>query len=85
MTTKQVIEELRVSIEQEDFDGLHNYSGRLIDDFEKAIKALDTAVYDLMRIRDADWGVEQMRMGARSGASVALEALKDLGYVEGEA
>lgn len=40
----------------------------LIEALEVAEKALDEATYQLERIRDADWGAEQMRLGATSGA-----------------
>ena len=42
---------------------------------ETTEKAMDMAVYDLERIRDADWSIEQARLGARSGAHVANENL----------
>lgn len=37
-------------------------------------EALDMAIYDLERIRDAAWDEYQMRLGARSGSSVARQA-----------
>lgn len=50
----------------------------LAERHEKAIEKLSTglvtAIYDLERIRDADWVAAQMRLGARSGAHVANES-----------
>ncbi len=40
--------------------------------------ALKTALYDLERIESADWTAEQMRLGAKSGAYIARQALKAL-------
>lgn len=52
---------------------------QLADAVIELVAALDMAVYDLERIRDADWTAEQMRLGARSGAHVARELLAKFG------
>jgi hypothetical protein len=39
---------------------------------------LEQAQYDLERIETADWQIEQMQLGARSGAYRARTALKQL-------
>lgn len=64
----------RTELEKKQITLLSNY-GRLEAALRDAEKALDMAVYDLERIRDADWTIEQARMGARSGAHVANENL----------
>lgn len=38
-------------------------------------KGLESAIYDLERIRDADWTADQMRLGAKSGAYHAKQFL----------
>jgi len=51
---------------------------KLVERLRSAEDALRGAIYDLERIRDADWTAEQMRMGAKSGAHMARAYFKSV-------
>lgn len=59
-----------------------NAAPELAQAVKEILAALEATAYDLERIRDADWTVEQMRLGAKSGAYLARAMLARFGCAE---
>lgn len=72
----------KLEARQELYDG--DALPKLIAALRVAVSGLDTALYDLERVRDANWDEHQMRLGAQSGAHIAKKALAQIEKILGD-